>query len=168
MKIVLASTSAVKISACNKAFAGMTGINIVTVKVPSGIAAQPMSDETLRGAFNRIENARIAIPNADLYVSIENGIFEENGDYVDRAVVVIAKKNGMPKITYSDGVIFPRKCVEEARNRGFDTWTVGKVMQEQGVVSQHDDPHKDLSGKSRIEYINDAMRSAVSALRFGS
>lgn len=164
MKIVLASTSAVKVNACKKAFAGIADAEIVTIKASSGIADQPVGDETLQGALNRIAFARASVPDADLYVSIENGIFEERGGYVDRAVVVIAKENETPSVTKSDGVTFPRESVEEARKRGFDTWTVGKIMEEQGIVTQHDDPHKDLSGRSRIAYIDDAMREAVLAL----
>jgi len=164
MKIVLASTSAVKVAACRKAFSHIANLEIITIKVDSGVAEQPMNDETLRGAFNRIAAIQTAVPDADLYISIENGIFEENGAFIDRAIVTVARNGGEPEVTYSDGVEFPRDCVEEARKRGFDIWTVGKVMEEQGVVCQHDDPHKDLSGKSRIAYIDDAMKHMVAAL----
>jgi inosine/xanthosine triphosphatase len=165
MKIVLASTSPVKIDACKAAFGTAAGIDLVTVKAPSGVNEQPMNDETLRGAFNRLAHARAAVPGADFYVSIENGIFEEKGRYIDRAVVTVMDKSGTTATTYSDGVEFPRDSVEETRRRGFDQWTVGKVMQEQGIVRQHDDPHLDLGGKSRVSHINETMAKAVLNLR---
>lgn len=169
MKIAVASASAVKLEACRKAFGAVAPqggvVDIIPVKAPSGVAEQPVGDETLTGALNRISHARSAVHDADYYVSIENGLFVEDGRYIDRAVVVIARRNEAPQTFYSDGVEFPSQSVEETRKRGFDTWTVGKVMAEQGVVSQHDDPHLSLSGKSRVAYINETAARAVSALK---
>jgi hypothetical protein len=54
----------------------------------------------------------------------------------------------------------------EAKRRGFDTWTVGKVMEEQGLIRQHDDPHLDLSGTSRAVYLADAVRVAAARVTF--
>lgn len=160
MKIVLASTSAIKLDACRRAFPDAV---IETVKAPSGVSEQPIGDETLRGAFNRITAARLAVPDADVYVSIENGLFVENGEHIDCAVVVMAK--GDETITaFSDGVPFPADAVAETASRGFAEWTVGKVMAEMGLVRQHDDPHLDLSGKPRAAYIDDAMRGARAKL----
>ncbi len=162
MKVVLASTSAVKLEACRAAF-GLEA-EIITVKAPSGVNEQPLNDETLTGAFNRIAAAKQLAPGADVYVSIENGIFEEEGRYIDRPVIVVARGACENHITYGEGVEFPKGSVEETRRRGFDTCTVGRVMQEQGLVRQHDDPHRDLGGKSRAEYITAAMRKAVLGL----
>jgi non-canonical (house-cleaning) NTP pyrophosphatase len=163
MKVVLASTSAVKLAACRAAFGDAA--EIVTVKAPSGINEQPMNEETLTGAFNRIAAAKTLVPGANVYVSIENGIFEEAGRYIDRPVVVVSRENGDNHVTYGEGVEFPKESVEEARRRGFDAWTVGKVMEEQGIVRQHDDPHLSLSGKSRAEYITAAALKAAAGLR---
>lgn len=162
LKIVLASTSAVKLDACRAAFGD--DAEIITVKAPSGIAEQPMNGETVTGAFNRIAAAKKLVPDADLYVSIENGIFEEKGHDIDRPVVVVSRASGNAEVTFGEGVEFPHESVEEARRRGFDTWTVGRVMQEQGLIRQHDDPHLDLSGKSRSEYLRDAVKKAAKAL----
>lgn len=165
MKIVCASTSAVKLNACKKAFANWADADIQTVKAASGVPEQPLGLQTLTGAFNRIVAAKKAIPDADVYISIENGVFEENGTYVDRAIVVMCTRDGIAHVSQSEGVKFPTESVLEARERGFDVWTVGKVMAEQGIVKQHDDPHLCLSGKSRTTYIDDAMAKAISALK---
>jgi non-canonical (house-cleaning) NTP pyrophosphatase len=159
MKIVLASTSAVKLEACRAAFGDAA--EIVTVKAPSGVNEQPMDDETVTGAFNRIAAAKTMAPGADLYVSIENGIFDEKGHFIDRPVVVVSRGSGDPQVTYGDGVEFPKDSVDEARRRGLDKWTVGKVMAEQGIVKQHDDPHLSLSGKSRTEYLRATVKAAA-------
>jgi non-canonical (house-cleaning) NTP pyrophosphatase len=159
MKIVLASTSAVKVEACRAAFGEEA--EIVTVKAPSGVNEQPVNDETVAGAFNRIAAAKEMSPGADLYVSIENGIFDEDGHFVDRPVVVVSREKGEAEVTFGDGVEFPKDSVDEARRRGFDKWTVGKVMAEQGVVKQHDDPHLSLSGKPRAEYLRATVKAAA-------
>ncbi len=159
MRIVLASTSAVKLSACREAFGNAA--DIIVVKASSGISEQPMNAETLTGAFNRLRDAKAQVPDADLYISVENGLFEENGKFIDRPVIVIARKNGAPETTFGEGVEFPSECVEETRLRGFDKWTVGKVMQEKGLVAQHDDPHVELAGKSRKSLLVDAIKQAL-------
>ena len=135
LKIVIASTSAVKVDACRRAFG--SEVDIVTVKVPSGVNEQPMDLETLQGANNRLAAARAAIPDADFYVAIESGLFrlfDEETTFVDRAIVVLQHQTGLQCQTTSDGVIFPDTAVEEARRRGLDKWTVGRIMQEQGIV----------------------------------
>ena len=157
---MLTSTSAVKIEACRSAFSHLGELKIIPVKVQSGVPEQPIGQETLTGAYNRIGAAEHAVPNADLYVSIENGVFPEGGRYVDRAVVVL-KSPSKTEVAYSDGVEFPTASVDEARKRGFDKWTVGKVMQELGVVSKHDDPHLDLAGKSRSSYLTETVQQAA-------
>lgn len=168
MKIAVASASTIKLEACRKAFGAVAPdghVEIISVKAPSCVAEQPVGDETLTGATNRINHARKAVGDADYYVSIENGLFVEDGRYIDRAVVVVAQKQDAPQSFYSDGVEFPADMVNETRRRGFDTWTVGKVMAEHGLVAAHDDPHLSLSGKSRTAYINETAARAVAALK---
>ncbi len=159
MRIVLASTSAVKLSACREAFGN--AVEIIAVKAKSGVSEQPMNAETLSGAFNRLRDAQQQVPDADIYISVENGIFEENGRFIDRPVIAIARKGVAPAATFGEGVEFPKASVEEARLRGFDKWTVGQVMQETGVVKQHDDPHLDIAGKSRKNFLVDAIKAAL-------
>lgn len=160
MRVVLASQSGVKAFACREVFADVAGLQLVCVKAASSVNEQPVGDETLRGAFNRIANARVIRPDGDVYIAIENGLFEENGQYVDRAVVVLETADSMRHIVTGDGVAFPRECVEAARARGFDRVTAGQVMQERGLVQKHDDPHLDLAGKSRAVFLVDTLRAA--------
>jgi len=61
-------------------------------------------------------------------------------------------------VLYSDSVPFPYEAVQEAQRRGFKEWTVGRVMEEWGIVAQHDDPHLSLTGKSREDYIAEAIK----------
>ena len=56
-------------------------IRVVPLKVSSGVADQPMSDdETRRGARNRVSEARLKVPDADFWVGLEGGLdfFDEH------------------------------------------------------------------------------------------
>jgi len=89
----------------------------VGVKTKSGIAEQPIDDETLQGARNRVRHAQELVGDADLYIAIENGIFHEDGKFIDKAVVLMISKEGKENIALSEGVEFPAASVEKARQR---------------------------------------------------
>lgn len=85
-KVIIASKNPVKINATKKAFELVfptEKFEFIGRKVPSFVADQPMSDEeTLEGAINRAENAKLAIKDAHFWVGIEGGI-ETNGVEMD-------------------------------------------------------------------------------------
>lgn len=159
MKVILASTSAVKLAAVRAVFGDE--VDVIATAAASGVNAQPVGDETTRGAMQRLGNARTIRPDGDVYISIESGIFVEARVWVDRPVVVVERADGARTVVQGHGVTFPADMVEVARAKGFTAVTVGQVMQANGVVRQHDDPHRDLSGISRADYLIDAVRSAV-------
>ena len=166
MKIVVTSQSEKKLDAVKKAFAHLEDIEIIGLKCPSGVNEQPFNEETLQGAHNRMHHAKKEIPDAGMYISIENGIFTEGRRFVDKAVVTLMTSKGKQVTSFSDGVDFPAEYVEMTRKKpgGFKEWTVGKTMAENGYVQDHADPHYDISGKSRAEFLNDAVSKAARAL----
>lgn len=158
MKVVLASQSPVKVDVCKQVVEKFyADVELITVKAKSGVPEQPFDHETSEGAYNRITDARTQIPDADLYISIENGIYNEKGRYIDRAVAVACDQQGDATIKWSKGVEFPALYVQEAKRLGTDQWTVGKIMQEAKVITQHDDPHKDLVGISRADLLKEVL-----------
>ena len=159
MKVVVASTSAVKLAAVRAVFGDAA--EMIAAAAASGVNAQPVGDETLRGALCRLGNARVIRPDGDIYISIENGLFHEGGNWVDRSVVVVEHADGTRHSVQGHSVVFPTAMVDTAQQRGFASVTVGQVMQDAGMVRQHDDPHRDLSGISRADYLIDAVRSAA-------
>lgn len=164
MKIVVASQSALKVEICKHVVDKFySDVDLVTVKAASGVAEQPFDHVTVDGAFNRLHDAKSKVLNADLYISIENGIFNEDGRYMDRAVAVVSDFYNSAEIATSEGVEFPAASVEKTKTLGIDKWTVGKVMAEDGLVAQHDDPHLTLSGKSRKIYLEEALTRALTA-----
>ncbi|MFC2026045.1 inosine/xanthosine triphosphatase [Chloroflexota bacterium] len=66
---------------------------IKTVSTPSGVGDQPFSDkDTLRGAFNRANNAFQKIKDADFWVGIEGGVEPREGGLIAFAWIVVWSK----------------------------------------------------------------------------
>ena len=159
MKIIVASQSPIKLDAVKNALSILNiEAEVIGVKAQSNVAEQPINDETLKGAKNRIYFAQQLDVDADLYIAIENGIYvASNGHFIDKAIVLAIAKDGTENIVLSRGVEFPKVYVEEAIKRGLTTTTVGQVMAEQGVISNPYDPHLSLAGKSRVDILTDAI-----------
>ncbi|GAB58653.1 UPF0244 protein [Rheinheimera nanhaiensis E407-8] len=97
MKVIVASANPAKIRAVSAAFEQIFTAKAVEYRgqaCESGVAAQPMdSDETLRGALNRLQAVAAAVPGADYYVALEAGL---DGDS-SFAWVVIAHQGKLSK-----------------------------------------------------------------------
>ncbi|OGY23384.1 MAG: hypothetical protein A2172_04105 [Candidatus Woykebacteria bacterium RBG_13_40_15] len=95
MRVALGSTSPPKIKAVKAAFkkAFSEPVEVVTVKVPSGVSDQPSTDkETYQGAFNRATNARKEA-KADFGVGIEGGIHKHDHGVFSNAWIVVLGEN---------------------------------------------------------------------------
>lgn len=84
--IAVGSKNPVKANAIRSAFQQIfpeDEFDTVSYDVPSGVSDQPKSDaETLRGARNRMDAVRLALPDSDFWVGIEGGIEDSvNGMY---------------------------------------------------------------------------------------
>lgn len=92
MRIVVASTNPVKLRAGELGFARMfpeRSFASEGLAVPSGVADQPTTDvETLAGARTRAEGAAELRPDADLWLGIEGGIEDRDGEMTAFAWVV--------------------------------------------------------------------------------
>ena len=169
MHVVLASQSKIKEQAVRQAFNNVSGFKLTTIKAPSGVNEQPIGHETMRGARNRIEFIKDAEPDADIYISIENGLFYEHIDYIDYAVVTVETKDGHIHTTKSEGVLFPKHYVLQTRDsaEGFRNKTVGETMKKAGIVKDNADPHSCLTDqkKSRVQLLNQAVCTATRKLK---
>ncbi len=71
MNLALGTTNQAK----QRAVLLATGQEPVCLAVPSGVAAQPMSeDETMRGAIQRARGVLAAVPGADIGLGLEGGV----------------------------------------------------------------------------------------------
>lgn len=157
MKIVIGSKSAIKLAACKAVF---PKDKIIGVGVRSGVPEQPVSYETVLDALQRRLNCIKENNNADVYIAIENGIYEIDGKWVDYPVVALSTRACPITVITGEGVEFPTVCVEEARRRGFNNTTVGDIMAEHGIIKNTKDPHVCLTGKPRQVYLEETLKKA--------
>lgn len=145
MKIVLGTTSDLKIRAAKEAFK-ILGINpeIITVKSESGVANQPFGlDQILTGAKNRAKNA-LQLHLADLGIGIENGIIKIDQINKWMETLAVAVIDGDGKESFALGSAYP-----------LPDWVVKKIHNENselGHVIQKLDPKLD---KDPINYFSD-------------
>lgn len=115
MKIVIASKNPVKINATLKGFKSVfneEGFEIEGVSVSSDVADQPMSEaETMTGALNRVNNAKLAIPVADYWVGIEGGVANLNNEMITFAWVYVLNEKGLLGKGRSASFFLPQKVV---------------------------------------------------------
>jgi len=169
ISLFLASTSKIKIDAVKGLINEkkiLASINSITGS-SSEVNEQPVGeDEILKGAINRALSAKKIDPRGEVYIAIENGIewnicSEEWLDYA----IVLAFIPTYGCITYvkSQAVAFPLEQVNKTYSKegSFCSNTVGKTLQEDGIVQFHDDPHLNLVGVSRKEILKNALIELV-------
>lgn len=101
MKIAVGTTNPSKIKGIERAYRKLLGkeINIISVKVKSGVSAQPLSlEETMRGAINRARKAIERVRDADEGVGVEAGFFNILDKTFDVQIAAIIDREN--NITY--------------------------------------------------------------------
>ena len=134
MKIVITSHNPVKIQAVRQAFKSQfpeQEFELVSLGVDSGVSEQPMSDkETRQGARHRVEQARLAVPDADFWVGLEGGLDTFDGHLMAFAWMVIAGRGDRSSETRSATLPLPPQVqalvsegleLGEANDRVFST-----------------------------------------------
>lgn len=128
MKILVATKNPGKIEGARQAFEKyFNNIQIEGISVSSEVGDQPINQEILQGAKNRVKNLKeYAINNnieADFYVSSEAGITDLLGDWIDINAVVIEDSKGFQSVGTSQGFPIPDKYIDEIKET-----ELGKVM----------------------------------------
>ncbi|MFH0779820.1 MAG: DUF84 family protein [Parcubacteria group bacterium] len=178
MKIVVASTSTVKLFAVKEAVLEIMPealgkapdeFQFIPVSAKSGVNIQPYGlDEIEQGASNRLLKAADAHSEYDLLVSIENGLLKEDHNFTDIAVIILCTPGYNTLKTLSAGIAVPRATVQETREAGFDkrTWGQTLAMQYPHSPCQADDPHSFLTNNkfSRKKILADAIKIALAQI----
>ncbi|KAJ4458846.1 putative inosine/xanthosine triphosphatase [Paratrimastix pyriformis] len=168
-RVVVGSKSPEKINAVREAFTNDRNPGPVIEGVPSAshVSEQPMGpSETIRGARNRLDDAKRLAPGADFYVGIENGIMEVDGDYFDVGwVIVEAISLGRTTMTCSQGVQIPASVVQEVIRVGVNQTHCGRVLAARSGCNPNA-PHAFLTANrtSRQEILRNAIRVALGQL----
>lgn len=130
LTVVVASRNPVKINAVLDSFQRMFPhyhFTAAPLDVSSGVADQPMSDEeTLNGAYNRVENAFAAKPEADFWIGIEGGIAKIENSLAAFAWVVVKGKDLTGKAR--SGLFFLPPAVQELIDQGMELGTADDIV----------------------------------------
>lgn len=128
MKILMGTKNPGKIEGAKQAFEKyFDNIEIEGISVNSNVGNQPINEEILLGAKNRVKNLKdYAINNnikADFYISSEAGITNMLGEWIDINAVVVEDANGFQSVGTSQGFPIPDKYIDEIKET-----ELGKVM----------------------------------------
>ena len=128
MKILIGTKNPGKIEGARQAFEKyFDNIEIEGIPVSSNVGDQPINEEILQGAKNRVKNLKqYAIKNnieADFYISSEAGITNMLGEWIDINSVVIEDSKGFQSVGTSQGFPIPDKYIDEIKET-----ELGKVM----------------------------------------
>lgn len=128
MKILIGTKNPGKIEGAKQAFEKyFDNVEIEGVQVSSNVGDQPINEEILQGAKNRVKNLKkYAINNnieADFYISSEGGITNLLGEWIDINAVVIEDSKEFQSIGTSQGFPIPDKYLDEIKQT-----ELGKVM----------------------------------------
>ena len=115
MKIIIASRNPIKINATKLAFEQMFPDNLFQfdgVSISSDISDQPMSNnETLNGAMNRSNNAKLECMDADYWIGIEGGVEKIDNEMQVFAWIYIQSKEMVGKARTATFDL-PKKIIE--------------------------------------------------------
>lgn len=128
MKILIGTRNPGKIEGARQAFEKyFDNIEIEGIPVSSNVGDQPINEEILQGAKNRVKNLREYVMKnniqADFYISSEAGITNLLGEWIDINAVVIEDSKGFQSVGTSQGFPIPDKYIDEIKET-----ELGKVM----------------------------------------
>ena len=128
MKILMGTKNPGKIEGARQAFEKyFDSVEIEGISVESNVGAQPVNEEILQGAKNRIKNLKkYANTNnikADFYIASEAGITNLLGEWIDINAVVVEDAKGFQSVGTSQGFPIPDKYINEIKET-----ELGKVM----------------------------------------
>ena len=135
MKILMGTKNPGKIEGAKSAFSNYYDeVEIEGISVESEVGAQPVNEEILQGAKNRVKNIKkYALEHgieADFYVASEAGIYNLLGEWIDINAAVIEDKEGMQSVGTSAGCQIPNQYVDDIINA-----ELGVVMDQ--IFSKH-------------------------------
>ena len=112
MKILIGTKNPGKIQGAKEAFEKyFENVEIEGIDVSSDVADQPVNEEILQGARNRVKNLKkYATENqieADFYIASEGGITNSLGEWIDINCVVVEDKQNFQSMGISQGFPIP-------------------------------------------------------------
>ena len=120
MKILIGTKNPGKIEGARQAFSKyFKDIEIEGISVDSEVGDQPINEEILQGAKNRVKNlkkhAKENNQKVDYYIASEAGITNLLGDWIDINAAVIEDSKGLQSVGTSQGFPIPDKYIDEIK-----------------------------------------------------
>lgn len=118
MKVIIATKNEGKIEGARRAFSHyFENLEIIGIPAPSDVSEQPLNDEILLGAKNRVSNLKAYCKynnvTADLFLSIESGINNYFGTWFITNIAVIEDNKSFVSLGSSPSFPVPEKYVED-------------------------------------------------------
>ena len=127
IKILIGSNNKAKIEGAKLAFDKyFSDFEIISEDIQSGVNSQPINDEILLGARNRIKGLKkLNMKDVDFYISSEAGLISIGDLYVNINMGVIEDINGYESIGISQGYMIPKNKIESIKEK-----SLGVVLDE--------------------------------------
>ncbi len=159
MKILMGTKNPGKIEGAKQAFEKyFENIEIEGIPVSSDVGNQPVNEEILQGAKNRVKNLREYAKekniDADYYISSEAGITNLLGEWIDFNTAVVENREGFQSVGISQGFQIPDKYINDILET-----ELGKVMDR---IFKENELNK---GKGGISYLTHNEISRIDLTR---
>ena len=127
IKILIGSKNKAKIEGAKLAFEKyFSDFEIISEDIQSGVNSQPINDEILLGARNRIKGLKeLKMKDVDFYISSEAGLISIGDSYLNINMGVIEDISGYESIGTSQGYMIPKRQIEVIKEK-----TLGVVLDE--------------------------------------
>ena len=127
IKILIGSNNKAKIEGAKLAFEKyFSDFEIISKDIQSGVNEQPINDEILLGARNRIKGLKeLNLKYFDFYISSEAGLISIGDLFVNINMGVIEDINGYESSGTSQGFMVPKSRIEEIKSK-----SLGVIMDE--------------------------------------
>ncbi len=118
-RVIIASKNPVKVAVAKRAFTNVFAdetFEFVALTSESGVSEQPLNDETLEGALNRLNYIKKHHPEAEYLISQEGGIYTDGSDMYTKAWIVICNKAGHTTKSSTAEFRLPTKIVQDIKD----------------------------------------------------
>ena len=116
--VIVASENPVKVAVATRAFTSVYPDELFTfvpVKSVSGVADQPVDDETKHGAHNRLAYIKNLHPEADFWISQEGGVCTDGDRLFNRAWIMVADSNGNEAASSTSSFYLPTAITKQVQ-----------------------------------------------------
>ncbi|MBN1300147.1 MAG: inosine/xanthosine triphosphatase [Melioribacteraceae bacterium] len=138
MKIIVGSENPVKLAAVKEAFQNYyNDVEVIGLKIPSGVPDQPINDETLKGAQNRAETLKEMNKtenlNADFFIGVEGGIVYQFGRWFAFGGMCLIDKFNRKSFGTSAHFELPAEVTKRLLNREELGFVMDEIMRQKNT-----------------------------------